>query len=254
MTKLIKLKTQIALNTISTRFTTLFFAILGMHLLVASLFFQSSSLHAPSSNLFLFTFFFEFEKNIPTLFSSFILLSAGLLMSYLSRQKKEIDAKLGTFWKALGYVFIYLAADEWFSLHEILNQFGKYSFPSWLVFYVPLALVIGLLCVKPLFRVPSALRNQIILAGLLYSCGAVLFEFVNAKVGAFQFSDIRYQVILFLEDGLEMLGVLVLIRALISYLRKDYGMNTIAVPLYGLSILLVITVIESIVTYVLNLA
>ena len=205
-----------------------------------------------NSNWFLYTFFFEFEKNAPSLFSSFILLIAGLLMRFIATKQEEIEKGLSSFWKILGGIFIFLAADEWFSLHEILNQFGNYSFPSWVVFYVPLASVIALFCIKPLFKLPSKIRTYLIIAGTIYGTGAVLFELISAKVGLFKFNDIYYQVFLFFEDGLEMAGVMLLIFTLILYLKQQYQLTKINIPIRGFSILLGLTLIESIITYSIN--
>ena len=57
------------------------------------------------------------ELNLPTLFSSALLLLAALLMQRLGQSSDRIDAQD---WRLLSKIFIFLALDEALQIHEIL--------------------------------------------------------------------------------------------------------------------------------------
>ena len=85
------------------------------------------------------------ELNLPTLFSSALLLMAALLMQRLGKSSDRIAAQD---WRLLSKIFIFLALDEALQIHEILiipglrHQVHPALASTWVVPYAVLALIL----------------------------------------------------------------------------------------------------------------
>lgn len=220
------------------------------HLCVAAYYFDKVSVIAFRQALPLDLFLFEFEKNIPSYFSAFLLMLCGYFLRQISFKADSFQKT----WRFLGGLFYFLAADEWFSLHENLNVIDA-SFlgaPSWVLVYGPLALIFAVAMIRFLKSLPVRTALQFIFAGVIYVSGAAVFEVINSWVGTFSFNDIYYQVFLFFEDGLEMAGAFVFVAALTGYYRSLTHEDTIPFAVKGFSIITGIAFIESVITFLVN--
>ena len=59
------------------------------------------------------------EANLPTIYSSFQLLSASVLLVWVSVISSQRGERFARHWKGLAVVFLYLAVDESAKLHEL---------------------------------------------------------------------------------------------------------------------------------------
>ncbi|MTI21385.1 hypothetical protein E1176_10170 [Fulvivirga sp. RKSG066] len=66
-----------------------------------------------------YLFDFDYERNIPTLFSSILLLIASALMWFISWECRY-KASHYKHWMGLSFVFLFMTVDEFASLHEEL--------------------------------------------------------------------------------------------------------------------------------------
>lgn len=108
------------------------------------------------------------ERNVPTLFSVFLLLCAASLLGLillLKRQQRDPDLAK---WMILTCGFIYLATDEGWSFHEMLGEpmlqllgrddrLGMFYF-AWVIPAMVGVLILGLLFLKFLLRLPPLTR------------------------------------------------------------------------------------------------
>lgn len=109
-------------------------------------------------------FHFDSERNVPTVFSTILLLiSAGLLVIIArSRKNKRFYYRWGT----LACIFVFLAMDEAFSIHEtlipifrgLLNTSGVFSF-AWVIPYSIVLLFLVLLYSSFIFKLPKPTRS-----------------------------------------------------------------------------------------------
>src|SRR5512142_3285394 len=67
-------------------------------------------------------FDFWLEQNVPTLFSTLILVAASALLYYVHVLKRQQDPKATRHWQFLSWAFLYLAVDEFAELHEKLSK------------------------------------------------------------------------------------------------------------------------------------
>lgn len=173
------------------------------------------------------------ELTIPTWFSATLLLIATVLFALIAAAKRTSQDRYTLYWIGLAAIFLYLTIDEGAAIHEIvaditqasLNPTGFLTF-GWQIIAAPLVLIFGLLYLRFLFHLPPRIRNLFILAGILYVGGALVVEAVSANQWYLGGGvTLQYLAIGTVEEFCEMLGVVVLIYALLSYavaMRYDF--------------------------------
>lgn len=214
-----------------------------LHLAVTSFYFSKLTGVKSEKYLALELFFFEFEKNIPTLFSAFLLLFCGHLLLTLHKENKSV------FTKGLGYVFVFLACDEWFCIHETLNQVEISYLPSWVFFYLPLAIIVTVFSIPFLKSLPKKMALLTVSSGIIYAFGSVVFELSNITFASFNFNDPLFQLLLFLEDGSEMSGAFLFIVTVLMILKKQYNYTHLQLPTWPLLYLCLFGILDIIISY-----
>ena len=164
------------------------------------------------------------ELNLPTLFSSSLLLISALLMQRLGHNSNP-DA--GDDWRLLSKIFIFLALDEALQIHEILiipglrHQVHPALASTWVVPYAALALIMLWKFRSFLGSIPRATATGLLRSGAVYVGGAIGMEMIGSF--AVRSSLIRlhspwYGAITGLEETLELVGIILLIDALMRAL------------------------------------
>ena len=169
------------------------------------------------------------EVNLPTLFSSALLLMAALLMRRLGQSSDHIAAQD---WRLLSKIFIFLALDEALQIHEILiipglrHQVHPALASTWVVPYAVLALILLWRFRRFLSSLSRATASRVLRSGAVYIGGAIGMEMVGSF--AVRSSLIRlhspwYGAITGLEEALELLGIILLIDALLRALLNQHN-------------------------------
>ena len=177
------------------------------------------------------------EGNLPTLFSTLLLLSASGLLFLIFVKKKIAMDKDRLYWLFLSGVFFFLAMDESLQIHEkvtnmvnLIGNEGEVALiterPGFLryVWVVPyFVLVVGLFLViyRFLWRLPASTRNLFLLSGIMFVGGAVGLEFLQGHYDSALGSNFYTVVLYTIEEGLEMGGVVLFIYALLSFLAGE---------------------------------
>ncbi len=165
-------------------------------------------------------FHLDKEANIPTWFSSFILLLVGissLLVIFLPSSKDENSQKNNTFWKVFGMVYIFISLDEVSQLHEIVNQFTD---TKWIYVYAPFAFFFLLFCLYWLFQKKlefPLIRNFLLVGMAVQFLGAFVAEYT---IYSFQLSPAWYEVEVAFEEGFEMLGTIIVLTGVLIKLNS----------------------------------
>ncbi len=164
------------------------------------------------------------ELNLPTLFSSSLLLISALLMQRLGHNSNP-DATDD--WRLLSKIFIFLALDEALQIHEILiipglrHQVHPALASTWVVPYAALAIIMLWKFRSFLGSIPRATATGLLRSGAVYVGGAIGMEMIGSF--AVRSSLIRlhspwYGAITGLEEALELVGIILLIHALMRAL------------------------------------
>jgi hypothetical protein len=174
-------------------------------------------------------FEFRTENNIPTYFSSFILLISAILLKVIASFKKLEKDRFFHNWSILSIIFFYLSVDETASIHELLSYPIKNAFNltgifnySWVIIGFIFILILFIFYYRFLLNLPSKTRNQFLLAGFIYVGGAVGIEMIGGNYRYFNPEEnLVYAIITTFEESFEMIGIIIFIRALINYIEKN---------------------------------
>ena len=194
------------------------------------------------------------ESSVPTWYSSVALLLCSVLLAVISLLKKNSGDRYVPHWSILSIVFLYMSVDEVAMIHETLGKnIGNYlvatyidflpksfikSFLtfSWIVPYSILVLIGLLAYLRFLSHLPRKTLLFFLVAGALFLVGALGMEILESQY-IFSLKKSRvavvgdkstwpvdflvwYAVSRSLEEGLEMLGIVVFIHALLSYVSS----------------------------------
>jgi hypothetical protein len=185
-----------------------------------------------------FTYIFWIEINdesIATWYSSFLLLFSSLLLAAISTSKKRSQDRYSRHWGILAFIFLLLSVDEVAEIHEHVGAMGAalatsvgyvpegFLYFFWFVPYALFLLIVLLAFLRFLSHLP---RNTLLLflgAGAIYVGAALGIELLDSKLSylfVVQGADIErtVTVVEIMEEVLEMVGAIVFIYALLSYM------------------------------------
>jgi hypothetical protein len=173
-------------------------------------------------------FNFDEEANLPSLYSSLALGFCAYLLSLVATIKKKVKGKYARQWKALSFIFLYLAVDEMCSIHELLipilrgamHTSGLLYFP-WVIPAFFLVIIFLIVFRKFILALPNKTKIQFILAGIVYVFGALGMELIGGYIADNYGYNTVYGIASTIEELLEMFGVVIFINALLNYLQSQ---------------------------------
>ncbi|WP_019555778.1 hypothetical protein [Thiomicrorhabdus arctica] len=179
---------------------------------------------------------FDYEGNLPTLYSSGALGLSALLLWVISRHRKQMRQDY-RHWLVLCFIFIFLALDEGVVIHEKIGDLTEqyinasgFLYFAWIVPYGILMTVFVLSYLKFLFQLPRNTAIQMVIAGVLFITGAVGLEmFSGVEAELHNTSTIKYTVLYTLEELLEMIAIVIFVNALLKYIGREIGDITLDV-------------------------
>ncbi|MDA1369991.1 MAG: hypothetical protein O2971_04405 [Proteobacteria bacterium] len=139
------------------------------------------------------------ENNIPTWFSSFLLLNNAFVL-YLITTAKATERRY--YWGMMAAGFFILAVDEVAGLHESFNTAID---SNWAIFGGILVLLVVLAFIPFLLSLPRRLALLFILSGAGFVSGAIIVELLSEDMDS---DSLAYMMAVMVEEGLEMLGAL----------------------------------------------
>lgn len=186
-------------------------------------------------------FDFDYERSLPTWLQTVMIAACAALLLVIGAGHGQNGLRRhGLYWVVLAAIFFSISADEMLSVHEqsivpLRNVFGITDGLFYFAWIIPATVLLVLLAIGffPFFRtLPPETLRQFTIAGVVFLGGAIGAEVIG---GAYVSSergghDAVYRVITTVEELLEMLGIVVLLRALLSYLARGGGMIRISSP------------------------
>lgn len=156
------------------------------------------------------------EANLPTYFSSLLLLIDGILLALIAYGNKAQGQKLWN-WLGLSFIFVFLALDEMMQIHEqlnapmtaLFNTSGLLYF-SWFIPYSIITILIGIAYFKFMMRLPKSILKLFIFAAVLFIFGAVGMEAIGGMhAEKYGLKTLTYALMYSVEELLEMSGAVV---------------------------------------------
>jgi hypothetical protein len=170
------------------------------------------------------------ENNVPSFFSGSLFLLNGILVCLVGHL--PAPPRRSRVWYALAAVFVFLAYDELFGVHELLTTpmrerlrtSGLLYYPWIIAYAAPLLALIAWFF--PTWRtLEAAARTRLMVAGSVYLLGAVVMEMIG---GAYHEAfghrrTLGLGLLVAVEESFEMAGLIVLVHALLTLLSPSGG-------------------------------
>lgn len=207
-----------------TKFLSLVaFILIMIHIVILCIYYYIGD---PDTFDFVRMFDLDMERNVPTLFSSALLLIAGFLFYLLSKSPKEVTNGSRKYWLGLSLVFTFLAFDESAKIHEQLGDLTEnfvdasgYLHYPWVISYGILVLVLAAFYLRFFLKMERKVFWSFMGAAVIYLGGAIGFELLGANESSQHGTEtVLYSVLYTIEESLEMYGVIFLIYILLGLL------------------------------------
>jgi hypothetical protein len=151
------------------------------------------------------------ENNLPTWFSSFLLLNNSLVMYLFARMEKD---KGQFYWLLLSLGFLALSIDEVAGIHESINTVIEVSwaYPAGI-----LVIVLGLSFIPFLLSLERRLAILFVISGLIYVSGVLGVEILSEDMDE---DSMAYGFATAVEEAMEMLGALLFLSTSLDEIRR----------------------------------
>jgi hypothetical protein len=174
-------------------------------------------------------FYLDGENNIPTWFSTILFLFASFLLFIVSSFKKGIKDLFAYSWGFLSIVFLFLSVDESASVHESIGYFlhkfletTGFLYFSWVIVGSLFLLFLVFYLYKFIFSLPIKTLKVFIISAVIFIFGAIGMEMLGSNQFYYHGAN-NWLYIIFstLEEILEMIGLIVFIYGLLSYIKEN---------------------------------
>ena len=174
-------------------------------------------------------FDFNAEKNIPTLFSSIMLIVCSALLYLIAIKNKKMNSSYIP-WFGLSFIFLFLSIDEINSIHERFTSPTREAFETsgllyyaWVIPYGVALIVFIAAYSKFLLNLPKNIMLLFLVSGFTFVSGAIGFELLGGnQAEAFGVNNVLYSFYYTCEELLEMLGVAIFLYTLLVYIVSEF--------------------------------
>jgi hypothetical protein len=177
------------------------------------------------------------EGNLPTWFSSTLLLAGAILAIIIAKTTRD-DGRPHVSWHLVAGLLLVLAIDEVAGMHEILASYSRRAggfgfFPEngltfgWVLLAMPPVIVVCWLAARFFRTLAGPVRNRLGAGLAIFLAGALGVEALTGQIVGLDTSNWLYLVFSTIEEGAEMIGVVVFLDGLLGHLETSVG----AIPL-----------------------
>jgi hypothetical protein len=173
-------------------------------------------------------FFVGEERNVPTYYSSLLLLCASALLAVIALTRHRVRALHARHWAALALIFFVLSLDEVAGLHEMMIRpmrealhVGGLLYFGWVVPGGVLVLALGCAYLRFFLDLEPKFQWLFGAAGLLYVGGALGVEMLGGRHADLHgLENLAYRMYQTVEESFEMFGLVLFIHALLRYVAR----------------------------------
>ena len=160
-----------------------------------------------------------------------MLLGISVLLAAIAHFQNRGSSPFKAHWTLLSALFFLMSLDEVARFHEALSGFlesrwvtsGYFHYP-WVILAIIFVLILGLVYYKFWLDLPKSTKWLFLTAGVLYIGGAVGLELISGNHASMHGEkNLAFHLIIMIEELLEMAGCLVLISALLRYIKEQIG-------------------------------
>jgi len=158
------------------------------------------------------------EANLPAAFSFLNLITASLILLYLASTNSK---RHRPYWLLLAVIFVFLAFDELFQIHEYIGRSvgpSEGSRDGWKIPYAIAATVIGGLMLRFVFELPKKTRIMFFVAGATFVLCAIFIDYLQSVLLQDYHTKRYHQLLTTIEEPGEMLAIILFIYAMLDYI------------------------------------
>lgn len=181
-------------------------------------------------------FYLDIEGNLPSWAQSMMLLACSALLVWAGSMETG-DPRDKRHWSFLALIFFIMSMDEMIAVHErfivpmsrvFRAEGGGSLFHAWVIAWLlvslPFLTFIFISSVGFLKRLPKDARHGFLTAGIVYLLGVLGVEMIGGWFRQiYGKAGWEYILAVHVEESLEMLGLLIFIRALLKYIIIKAG-------------------------------
>jgi hypothetical protein len=177
------------------------------------------------------------EANVPTYFSTALLLAAAVLLALVAKSSKMRNSDHFRHWSVLSGLCLFLSLDEFAQIHELLDEHRGWSeglfdasgalVGPWVVLYGGLALLVLSLFARFFWQLPKKYKLIFGIAAAMFLTAAIGIEMFGATVWESEGASWRFELINSIEEIFEMTSITILITGLLMYLEEHSSRLTI---------------------------
>ncbi len=187
--------------------------LLGIHVILSVIHYQMHELPWPVRQIF----DVDEEDSFPTWYSATALFLTSVILWINARAHRQSNHPLRLQWYGLAAGFLFLSIDEIAGMHETLT--GAIEM-SWAIPGGIVALIVGVAYLSFLAKLPRSTAGWFVIGGAVYVGGAVGVElFTEPYLANDELDTLAYYLWNALEEGMEMIGVLIFLRALLHSMK-----------------------------------
>lgn len=141
------------------------------------------------------------------------------------------------YWSGLAYIFLFMDMDEATTIHEtliepiraLLDLLGLLYF-SWVIVGLIFLITLFIYYLPFYLSLNKRLRLNFFISGFVYILGAIFVEMVSGDYASqYGVNNLPYKLIASLEESLEILGILLLIRTLLMHISREASLLTLKI-------------------------
>lgn len=172
-------------------------------------------------------FLVDVERNIPTLYAGISLIISSVLLYFCGYCEKPKKKKLNYYLMSL--LFLFLASDEIFMIHEIFGRYlrnnletSSFFYYAWVIPYIILTILVSLYFFNFIKKMPKRIFKLIIISGILYVGGELILEIIAGYIFTINNYEINFilQLASFLEEILSMFGIVLFNYSILNLLSS----------------------------------
>lgn len=173
----------------------------------------------------------DYKANFPTGYKIFFLFGVTVLFAMLVQIARRDGDRFVRGWLLLASVAGFACLDETVYLHQSLSEVIHHSFHTsgvlkfaWTIVYLPAVLAVFVILLRYLRYLRSALRWQLLVSGILYGGGALLFEPVKSHLSdSSGEGSLAFKLVAAVSDSCEMVGLTILAVLLLTEIARRVG-------------------------------
>lgn len=168
------------------------------------------------------------EVSIPSWYSTSLLFVSAALLAVITIAKQQARDRYRRHWTGLALIFLALSIDDAADLHGHMSyrlqatfETGGFLAYAWVIPAAIACVIVGLAYLRFLVDLPAPIRWRFVIGGVLFVTGALVMEMIEGRYDTqYGVENMPYRIMVAIEESLEMVGVVIFISALLTYLAS----------------------------------